>query len=104
MRRLIVVSVLVGLLVPGLAWGAGKASHQARAEAFLDLYNSLLVGLYTVVDECAWDARTDVTPEHDGARVAAGRAIAAFLGDRIVIETTKELLTHEDDLEPLTAR
>lgn len=96
--------VLCFLFVPALCFAAKTSSAQARADAFLELYNSLLVGVSSVSEECSWDAQTDVTPEHDGARIAAGRALAAFLGDRNIIETARELLTHEKELDPLTMR
>jgi len=86
------------------ACSAGKDSPQDRADAFLEVYNSLLTGLFNVMEGSSWDAKVDVTPEHDGARVASGRALAAFLGDRAVIETTRDLLSREKELDPITVR
>ena len=72
-----------------------------EAKRFLDLYGSLYVGAYTVAAEAQWKAVTDVTPEHDGARVAAGKALAAVQGDRAAIERAQELLKSRTVLEPL---
>ena len=75
-----------------------------EAEAFLDLYTSLYAGAYAVASDAQWKAVTDVTPEHDGARVAAGKALAAIQGDRAAIERARALLESRDALEPLQAR
>jgi peptidyl-dipeptidase A len=99
-----VLVILLSLLSPSLCLASEPGSPQTRARTFLDLYNSLFVGVASVAEECSWDAQTDVTSEHDGARIASGRALAAFLGDKAVIETTRELLSHERELTPLTVR
>ncbi|MFQ6103802.1 MAG: M2 family metallopeptidase [Candidatus Glassbacteria bacterium] len=108
MRRKILFYLIYGLICYSMfissAYAGDDGSPQARADAFLDLYNSLFVGIFNVTEESAWDAQVDVTPEHDGARVASGRALAAFLGDKAVIETARELLNFEKDLRPLTIR
>ena len=75
-----------------------------EAKAFLDLYASLYTGAYAVAADAQWKAVTDVTPEHDGARVAAGKALAAIQGDREAIERAQALLKSRQGLEPLQAR
>src|SRR5262249_16694534 len=77
---------------------------EARAEAFLDLYDSLYVGTYTAAQEAQWLASTDVTPEHDGESAGASKVRQRFLGDRKIIETARGFLAQEKSLEPLTAR
>jgi peptidyl-dipeptidase A len=81
---------------------AVKSAAQQRAEAFLDLYTSAYQSLYTLSNETEWAAVTDVTPEHDAARVAANKAYAALVGDRAAIVQARALLAEEKSLEPLT--
>jgi len=100
----------IGLLALGLALplvplaAAADADVQARADAFLDLYSSVYRSLYTVSAEAEWAASTDVSPEHDGGRIAAGKAMAGFVGDRAAIETARDLLQHAASLDPRTVR
>jgi len=101
---LTVIFILFFSILSGSACSTGEGSPQKRANDFLEVYNSLVSALFNVMEESSWDASVDVTPEHDGARVASGRALAVFLGDRAVIETTRELLSRSKELEPLTVR
>ena len=66
--------------------------------------NSTYKALYTVNNEAQWKSMTDVTPEHDAATEAAGKAYAAFNGDPTVIQEARELLNHKDQLNDLTVR
>lgn len=75
-----------------------------RAEEFLTLFTSVYRGVYAVAANAQWDASTDVTPEHDGARIAAGKAMAAVQGDPDAIRTARELLADRAGLTPLVAR
>lgn len=68
---------------------AGSVSEAGR---FLDFYDAIYLPLYRTAQEAEWIATIDVTPEHDGARVAAGKAFATFLGNRAVIERARALL------------
>ncbi len=79
---------------------------QIREEArkFLEVYNSLYVSLSTVSAEAAWASSTDVRPEHEGRRVAADEAFAAFIGDPAVIEQARGFLGKKDALDPLQVR
>src|SRR5438445_820595 len=90
----------------GAAPGTPRPDARAREEAerFLDLYSSVYAAIYATLQEADWAASTDVTPEHDGARVAANRAFAAFSGNRAVIGRTRELLKRRAGLDPLQAR
>jgi peptidyl-dipeptidase A len=83
---------------------AHEGDTQAEAKEFLSLYTSILQNLYRISSEAEWAASTDVSPEHDGARIAAGKAYSVFVGDRGVIERVRELRSHADDLDPITAR
>jgi peptidyl-dipeptidase A len=87
-----------------LAAPVAEGDRRREAEEFLTLYNSLYTGLMTVANEAQWQATTDVTPEHDGARVAANRAFSSFAGDRLVIARTRSLLGEEESLPPLLGR
>src|SRR5207244_8011829 len=45
-----------------------------------------------------------VTPEHDAASEAAGKAYAAFNGNPALISEARDLLTHAKDLKEITVR
>jgi hypothetical protein len=77
--------VLIALL---LATTTAQAAEPAPTEtmpvaAFLQLYNSLLSGLYRVANEAAWLASTDVGEAHEAGRTVAGTAPAVFQGESI---------------------
>ncbi|HZR04407.1 MAG TPA: hypothetical protein VFA61_01110, partial [Candidatus Udaeobacter sp.] len=67
------------LLVLGSLHGASPI--QERADRFLALVNSGYQALYRVNSEAQWRAVTDVTPQHDAAAEATGKAYAAFNGN-----------------------
>lgn len=75
-----------------------------EARQFLDLYNSLFLGLVTAASEAAWDSSTNVNEVNEGRRIAADQAMAAFVGDKVVIESTRRLLGHAASLDPLQVR
>src|SRR6266436_2561295 len=77
---------------------------QGRAGRFLSLANAGYQALYRVNSEAQWTAVTDVTPEHDAAAEAAGKAYAAFNGNPAIINEARELLTHPKELNELTVR
>src|SRR6266487_1763980 len=77
---------------------------QERADRFLKLTNAGYQALYRVNSEAQWLAVTDVTPEHDAAAEATGKAYAAFNGNQAMITEARELLTHQKELNELTVR
>jgi peptidyl-dipeptidase A len=77
---------------------------QERADRFLKFANSGYQALFKVNSEAQWAAMTDVTPQHDAALEAAGKAYAAFNGNPVLISEARELLTHEKELTDLTVR
>src|SRR4051812_45780454 len=77
---------------------------QERADRFLHLANASFKAVSTVNQEAQWLAVTDVTPEHDAAAEATGKAYAAFNGNPALITEARELLTHEKELTELTVR
>ena len=77
---------------------------QERADRFLKLANAGYQALYRVNSEAQWAAVTDVTPDHDAAAEATGKAYAAFNGNPAIISEARELLTHEKELNELTVR
>src|SRR6266446_8763145 len=81
-----------------------KSPIQERADRFLGLANAGYQALYRVNSEAQWTAVTDVTPEHDTAAEAAGKAYAAFNGNPAIINEARELLTHPKELNELTVR
>ena len=77
---------------------------QERADQFLKLADAGYQALYRVNSEAQWLAVTDVTPEHDAAAEATGKAYAAFNGNPALITEARELLMHEKELNELTVR
>src|SRR4051794_27087808 len=71
---------------------------QERADRFLALANSGYQAVFRVNSEAQWNAMTDVTPEHDAAAEATGKAYAAFNGNAAIINEARELLTHQKEL------
>ncbi|HAH06482.1 MAG TPA: peptidase [Elusimicrobia bacterium] len=83
---------------------AAPTPIQKDAESFVNAYAGYYQGLYTVAQEASWAASTDVTPEHDGMRIAANKAMASFTGSRFAIEQAKRYLARKAELKPLTVR
>src|SRR5207302_10256760 len=100
MQRTTFFSLLV--LLPSLTFAASPI--QERADRFLKLANAGYQALYRVNSEAQWQAVTDVTPEHDAAAEATGKAYAAFNGNPAIISEARELLTQQKELNELTVR
>jgi peptidyl-dipeptidase A len=96
--------ILFLFLLPLLAFAAAQSPIQERADRFLALANAGYQALYRVNSEAQWAAVTDVTPEHDAAAEATGKAYAAFNGNPAIISEARELLTHQKELNELTIR
>jgi peptidyl-dipeptidase A len=94
--------LLLLLLLPPKAFAASPI--QERADRFLALANAGYQALFRVNSEAQWLAVTDVTPQHDAAAEATGKAYAAFNGNPEIISEARELLTHEKELNELTVR
>src|SRR3954465_15807596 len=77
---------------------------QDRADRFLKLANAGYQALFRVNSEAQWVAVADVTPEHDAAVEATGKAYAAFNGNSAIITEARDLLTHEKELTEITVR
>src|ERR1700731_5330556 len=84
--------------------GFAAMPAQERADRFLKLANAGYQALYRVNSEAQWLAVTDVTPEHDAALEAAGKAYAAFNGNPALITEARDLLSHQKELNELTVR
>src|SRR5207253_59304 len=95
-------SLLILLLLPLIAFGASPI--QERADRFLKLANAGYQAVFRVNAEAQWTAVTDVTPEHDAAAEATGKAYAAFNGNAAIINESRELLTHQKELNEITVR
>src|SRR3989475_13295136 len=96
--------LLLTLILPFVASAATKSAIQERADRFLALANSGYQALFRVNSEAQWLAVTDVTPEHDAAAEATGKAYAAFNGNPAIISEARDLLIHQKDLNALTIR
>src|SRR6266699_1677670 len=97
----------VYLLLLGLvssAFAETKSPIQERADRFLALANAGYQALYRVNSEAQWLAVTNVTPEHDAAAEATGKAYAAFNGNPAIIGEARDLLSHQKELNELTVR
>ena len=104
-RRISSWPLLVIFLLFIFCFAASAASPiQERADRFLALANSGYQALYRVNSEAQWLAVTDVTPEHDAAAEATGKAYAAFNGNPAIISEARELLAHQKELSELTVR
>src|SRR3954453_7789315 len=77
---------------------------QDRADRFLKLANAGYQALYRTNSEAQWLAVTDVTPLHDAAAEATGKAYAAFNGNPALITEARDLLAHEKELTELSVR
>src|SRR5205809_5354580 len=99
---LLILQLLLLLLLPPIAFGASPI--QERADRFLKLANAGYQALYRVNSEAQWLAVTDVTPEHDAAAEATGKAYAAFNGNSAMITEARELLGQQKELSELTIR
>jgi peptidyl-dipeptidase A len=93
-----------GLFLYSSALRAAPSPIQDRADRFLALANAGYKGLVTVSSEAQWLAVTDVKPEHDAGAEVAGKASAAFNGNRALINEAKDLLAHKSELNELTVR
>jgi peptidyl-dipeptidase A len=100
------ISSILFLLVASIspAFAQTKSSIQERADRFLALANAGYQAVYRVNSEAQWTAVTDVTPEHDAAAEATGKAYAAFNGNAAIINEARELLTHQKELSEITVR
>src|SRR5207244_71980 len=104
MHRCTFFRFLLLLLLLRLPVAFAASPIQERADRFLALTNAGYQALYRVNSEAQWKAVTDVTPAHDAAAEAAGKAYAAFNGNPAIITEVEELLTHRAELDPLTVR
>jgi len=96
---------LLPALVLGLPLLAQAANpYQDRAERFLKVAEAGYQALTYVTQEAVWAASTDVKPEHDAAAEAAGKAMAAFCGNKVLILEAKDLLRHKAELKEVTWR
>ena len=96
---------LLSALVLGLPLLAQTANpYQDRAERFLKVAEAGYQALTYVNQEAVWAASTDVKPEHDAAAEAAGKAMAAFCGNKVLILEAKDLLRHKAELKEITWR
>lgn len=84
--------------------GADTNPMQERADRFLALVNASYQAIYYVESEAQWKASTDVSPVHDASAETAGKARAAFMGNPALINETKALLFHRNELNDLTVR
>jgi peptidyl-dipeptidase A len=94
----------LGALITPAAAATAPSPLQERADRFLVLVNAGYQALYRVNEEAQWDADTDVTPAHDAAAEAAGKAYAAFIGSPALITEARALLARRAELNELTVR
>ena len=95
--------VFCSCLSPSLLLKQSRPSRSARI-VFSRWRMPGIRPLYRVNSEAQWAAVTDVTPEHDAAAEATGKAYAAFNGNPAIINEARELLTHQKELSEITVR
>jgi len=93
----------VGAFALALAGGCSP-SPQSEADKFLATYEQILGGMYPIVAESFWKSSTDVTDLHVGERIGAEQVMASITGNPWVIETVKQLLEREEQLDDSTKR
>jgi len=103
-RHSLFLSLFLLVLLALKISAAATSAIQERADRFLALANAGYQALYRVNSEAQWLAVTDVTPEHDAAVEATGKAYAAFNGNPAIITEAQELLAHRKELNDLTVR
>src|SRR5213078_5280907 len=79
-------------------------AYPGTRRSILALANAGYQALYRVNSEAQWLAVTDVTPQHDAAAEATGKAYAAFNGNPALITEARELLAHQKELSEITVR
>ena len=97
-------TLLAASLAAATLVAAAPNPSQERANHFLTLANAGYQALYRVNSDAQWLASTDVTPAHDAASEAAGKAYAAFNGNPALINEAKALLEQRSQLDELTIR
>jgi len=102
------IEVLVSVSLAVLLTSCSRPDNSIRdasasADEFLARYNAEFVKQSTMAQEASWLASTDVTKEHDDARVKANKEFAKFAGDKEVITTARELLSSLRSFRPVTA-
>lgn len=103
-RSNLFLAILPLLLASGTTFASPDANAAVDAKTFLETYNRTYQALYTVANNAAWAALTDVTEEHTGQRIGAEKAQAAYLGNPWIIEQARALLQHTNKLDHLTIR
>jgi peptidyl-dipeptidase A len=110
-RRLVLALALasfggLGLTALSLRVQAAKktTAEEREARAFVEAMTGVLQPLRRVASQAAWDAATDVTPEHTAARAAAEKALAVVSGSKLVVDKTRAFLKQESALDPSTVR
>src|SRR6185369_16317881 len=98
------LSLVLSFLLSGALDLCAASEIQERADRFLKLANAGYQALFRVNSEAQWQAMTDVTPQHDAALEATGKAYAAFNGNPALITEARDLLSHEKELTELTVR
>ena len=83
-------AIALSCLLAGCTSMGSPSSPSVRE--FLDMYNEVDKGLYTIAGEANWRAATDVNEQHIGERIGADAALAAFRGGRYVTENSRRYL------------
>ena len=74
------------------------------SQEFLRMYSDVFQRLTKVDSEANWKAATDVSEQHTGERIGADSAVAAFTGNRYVIENSRAFLASRAQLPELEFR
>jgi peptidyl-dipeptidase A len=87
-----------------LLGGCGVAPPKPGSQEFLRMYSDVFQRLTKIDSEANWKAATDVSEQHTGERIGADSAVAAFTGNRYVIENSRAFLASRAQLPELEFR
>ena len=108
LRRTLVAAgtgpIVLDVSTGGLAVRGAFQGTQDIAWSFLNKYVDGWLPLDTAASEAAWVASTDVSAAHTAEQVKRVLEVSRIVGAPEVIETSKDLLEHKDQLDGLTGR
>jgi peptidyl-dipeptidase A len=103
-----IFAALLLVAMPASTFAAKPARPDAALSKevgqFLQLYNSMQVGVTRVQSENEWAAAIDVGDRNDGRRTAAGQVAAAVRGDPVLIQRVRGWLAQKQKLPDIQVR
>lgn len=98
-------TIIVGMIFFWLFFsGCGKKDYEMEVQQFLDAYTSTYQKLEYESGQASWLSNTDISEEHTQMRIAARKKLVKFKGKKENIDKAKALLTHRENLKPVSVR